>query len=328
MKRILIIVIFILFLSIINLNCKPSEVSKFDYILNGNNIICYNTSIDKQEIEDFYYYYPLKIKQFYIDNNLTTRRIELERLIIILCKDSFNEWDNEQECKEKIQEDLKYKIANYLRSIRFSEHDNIAQALYHEHEIFPIIILKSYDHKLYKFFLLISEYNHHLIKRNALNNNISIYFDKIFLYWIDDGFTNFIGQYFEWFDYYTYLDKYDSYFENDIMTIEVENSKILFDMYKSKLYTNKSNLLFRFKDIFNKTPNDAFDGTPYARWIINTHKILFYSYLHYSRGTEKFYNYLNYLYNENYNSIDEIFYKCFDISFNDFLIEIDKELMK
>jgi len=62
----------------------------------------------------------------------------------------------------------------------------------------------------------------------AKNNNCRIFF-LFFRYWIDDGFTNFLADYFRWFDYYKYMDKYEEYLEDNIINLNEEDSKIIFD---------------------------------------------------------------------------------------------------
>ena len=101
---------------------------EFDYKLNGNNIICYNTSIDKQDIEEFIKYYSQKVNQFYIGNGLTNKKIELENLVIVLCKSSFSEWNYSLNFKERLNKDIEYEKIYHFIYEDFSDEDRLAEA--------------------------------------------------------------------------------------------------------------------------------------------------------------------------------------------------------
>ncbi|MEJ5273453.1 MAG: hypothetical protein WH035_04940, partial [Spirochaetota bacterium] len=101
---------------------------EFDYKLNGHNIICYNTSIDKKEIEEFIKYYSQKVNQFYIGNGLTNKKIELENLVIVLCKSSFSEWNYSLNFKERLNKDIEYEKIYHFIYEDFSDEDRLAEA--------------------------------------------------------------------------------------------------------------------------------------------------------------------------------------------------------
>lgn len=329
MKKYFILLFLILFsIFVISFKSNTND-SYFDYILNGNNIICYNVNIDKQEIEDFYYHYASKVKQFYIDNGLTTRRIELEKLIIILCINSFGEWDKEKKLKDKLINEFKYLSLDNIKNYQnISEYDYYADALYYRDEEIPIIILKSSDNKIIKYFKLLIEYNHHLIYRNPNKQNMNFLSSgvNVFDFWIDDGFTNFLGYYFGNIDYYKYIDKYEEYLKDEVINLSEKDSKIIFDMLRNDIYTYDAYKIFKFQNIFDK--NYKIDeGSDFFRYLLYNYRVMFYAYLHFSRGTENLYKYLYYLYNEYYSSIDDIFKSCYNISFMDYLKELDEKLM-
>ncbi|MCR4422905.1 MAG: hypothetical protein NUV32_10595 [Exilispira sp.] len=314
--------------------------SNFDYVINGSNIICYNKSISKNEIKDFIEYYDDKVNHFYVNTGLTTKRIELEKMIIILCVNSFREWEEEKICKEKIKKELNYFQTGILDDMIYSKNyykelDNTAALYYPNYgfmSMLPVIIIKSYNYKMLKYFSLIVEYNHHLIRTNYYYKHIEkyskIFEDYIVFCYIDDGITNYLGSYFKTITYYEYIGKFNEFLKNDKMCLNDENAKKIFNRYKSKLFYNKNNITFKYINILKEDYIKSYNYN-YNKLIDNdiNYIVFFNAYLHYTRGTEKFYQYLSYLYNEYYNTKDEIFLNCFNIKFLDFLKEIDEYVL-
>jgi len=309
--------------------------SNFNYIVNKSNIICYNKSIDKNEIKDFIENYDDKVNQFYVNTGLTTKRIELEPMIIILCANSFKEWEKEKICKEEIKKEFKDYNTNILNQMVYTKELDECPALFYPHfdtkPLLPIIVLKSYDYNIIKYFNLIVEYNHHLIMNNYYYRHIDkykdIYNDFIFQYYINEGITNYLISYFNTITYYEYIDKFKEFLKNDKMMLNDEDAKIMLNLYKDKLFFNKNYIFFKYQNIINENyfkGNDEyiFELSKQAKYIV-----FFNAYLHYTRGTEKFYQYLKYLYNEYYNTKEEIFLNCFKIKFIDFLKEIDEYVL-
>ncbi len=124
-KLLINIILFIIFFIFI---CFQWPDVEFDYKLNGHNIICYNTSIDKKEIEEFIKYYSQKVNQFYIGNGLTNKKIELENLVIVLCKSSFSEWNYSLNFKERLNKDIEYEKIYHFIYEDFSDEDRLAEA--------------------------------------------------------------------------------------------------------------------------------------------------------------------------------------------------------
>jgi hypothetical protein len=313
--------------------------SNFDYVINGSNIICYNKSISINEIKDFIEYYDDKVNHFYVNTGLTTKRIELEKMIIILCVNSFREWEEEKICKEKIKKELNYFQTGILDDMIYSKNyykelDNAAALYYPNYgfmSMLPVIIIKSYNYKMLKYFSLIVEYNHHLIRTNYYYRHIDsyqeIFNDYVFQYYLNEGITIYFGTYFDTITYYEYIDKFDEFLKNDKMMLNDEDAKIMLNLYKDKLFFNKNYIFFKYQNIINENyfkGNDEyiFELSKQAKYIV-----FFNAYLHYTRGTEKFYQYLRYLYNEYYNTKEEIFLNCFKIKFIDFLKEIDEYVL-
>jgi hypothetical protein len=308
--------------------------SSFNYIVNGANVLCYNKSINKDEIKTFIENYDDKVNQFYVNTGLTTKRIELEPMIIILCVNSFKEWEQEKICKEKIKKELINYNTDILDIIKSDDKDNLINAYYYSFDFkyyVPAIIIKTYDYNILKYFYLIIEYNHHLLRTNYYYKHISkyqeIFNDLVFQYYFNEGITCYIGSYFDTITYYEYIDKFNEYLKNDKMKLKDEDAKIMLNLYKDKLFLNKNYNFFKYANIINTNNingNDTYDSelSKYAKYIV-----FFNAYLHYSRGTEKYYEYLRYLYNEYYNSKEEIFLNCFNIKFEDFLKEIDEYVL-
>jgi len=320
---------------------KDVNESNFDYTINGSNIICFNKFIDKNEIKTFIENYNDKVNQFYVNTGLTTKRIELEPMIIILCINSFKEWEQEKICKEKIKKELNYYNTSILDDMNYTkvhtkELDK-CDALYYPNYGFmtmlPVIIIKTCDYNISKYFSLIVEYNHHLIRTNYYYKHIDkyaeIFNDYIVFCYIDDGITNYLNSFFNTITYYEFIDKFDEYLKNDKMKLQDDDAKIMLNLYKDMLFFNKNYIFFKYVNIINE---DYFKSHDYnfLKLIFNDKNYIafFNAYLHYSRGTEKFYEYLRYLYNEYYNSKEEIFLNCFNISFEDFLKEIDQYVLQ
>jgi hypothetical protein len=332
---ILIILIFsFIFYSYQNQN--NINAGNFDYTINGSNVLCYNKSIDKNEIRNFIKYYNDKVNQFYVNTGLTTKRIELEPMIIILCINSFKEWEQEKICKEKIKKELNYYNTSILDKMVYTKELDENPALFYFNfdvrSILPIIVVKSYDYDIMKYFYLIVEYNHYLIANNYYYKHIGRYYeifnDFVFQFYFNEGITCYFGSYFNTITYYEYIDKFDEYLKNDKMKLKDEDAKIMLNLYKDKLFLNKNYNFFKYVNIINTNNingNDTYNNelSKHAKYIV-----FFNAYLHYSRGTEKFYEYLRYLYNEYYNSKEEIFLNCFNISFEDFLKEIDQYVLQ
>jgi hypothetical protein len=330
---ILLILLFFLFFYSYQNQSNINE-SNFNYIVNKSNIICYNKSIDKNEIKDFIENYDNKVNQFYVNTGLTTKRIELEPMIIILCVNSFKEWEKEKICKEKIKKEFKDYNTVIADIIKNDEKDKNIPAYYYSHDYryyIPVIIIKNYDYNILKYFYLIIEYSHHLIRTNYYYRHIDsyqeIFNDYVFQYYLNEGITIYFGTYFDTITYYEYIDKFNEFLKNDKMILNDEDAKIMLNLYKDKLFFNKNYIFFKYQNIINENyfkgnDEDPFELSKQAKYIV-----FFNAYLHYTRGTEKFYQYLKYLYNEYYNTKDEIFLNCFNIKFIDFLKEIDEYVL-
>ncbi|MCR4422860.1 MAG: hypothetical protein NUV32_10360 [Exilispira sp.] len=322
MKKNIILIIIILFLFI----SGTSNSVKFKFIINKENIICYNENIDKKEIEEYRNFYTDVVNNFYIKNNLTQKKIENEKILIILCIDNYNEWINADESRKKIKKTLNYdKYIDILeKNIILKDDNNNSNAVYIYDSILPSIIIRNKNNKFNKYFLLISEYNHHLIKINLINNQTNEYFEFnkdffILHYLFDEGFTNYLSTYL-----YIFKGKnLGNFLYDNNVKLETEKAKIIYEYLKKKLIKNNNEFKFYYADLYN-FKKDTFK-------IIDLEKnfsylILFMSYINYFYSSEKLYELMHFLYNKYYENIEEIFEKIFNIKAKKFFENLDKEL--
>lgn len=318
--KFIIIIIFLLFIS------EISNSTNFKFIINKENIICYNDNINKKEIEEYLTFYSDVVNNFYVKNNLTIKKIENEKILIILCINSFDEWIYAKKSRNKIKKALKYdKYVNILDREALMEYDykNLLSAYVYD-SILPFIVLKIKNNDFFKYFELMSEYNHHLIKTNLIKNKTEEYFqygiDWLILYYLlDEGFTNY---------FFTYLHIFHTknlgnfLYDKDIK-LESEKAKILYEYFKKNLIKNNYEFKFYYTDLLNFKQNTV-------KIIENTYNYdyikLFMSYINYFYGFEKLCDLMCFLYNKYYTNINEVFEKVFNMSINKFFEILDKRL--
>jgi len=251
-KMVLTLILFITLLIVCCTNKNKNEI-KFNYFINKNNIIIYNSQIDKDDIDEFKLFYKDKINSFYIKNNLTGRDIEKEKIVILLCINNFGEWTNSIKSKAKIKNKLKLK-----EYIKIFDDDNIKNykisATYLFDTKLPAIIIKTQNNSFFKFFFLLTEYNHHLIQTNRILKKIDIDFEeeRKFNFIIEEGFTNYFGFYLR-----NFLQKNKGKFIYDnFIELEEKNAKLIFNYLKDEIKekTDLSNFSI-FKIIFSLSFN-------------------------------------------------------------------------
>lgn len=321
MKNKKIIIFIILFISFIFFVNNQTDAIDFKYIVNKNNIICYNSSISLREINEYILYYENFINQIYIFNNLTDKRISDQNLIIILCKESFKEWDLAKEFKITLKEKLSiknYKCPFFESSLLSMDKD--FDAIYVDSYLYPAIIFKIGSEKRNKFIFTICEYNHYLINKNEKNDIDIINYNSylVFHYLLDEGFTNFVGFYLRNFTNKNYGNFI--YEKLDLFSLDISFKiyKFLLDLYKENKW-DKNILNFSFSDLYKgekKVPTS----------FIGYNSVFFYSYINYFYGTNTLINLIKYIYNENYTSTDDIFKNVLNKTTEDILFELDKRL--
>jgi len=127
--------------------------------------------------------------------------------------------------------------------------------------------------------------------------------------------------------------KYEEYLKAEYISLEEEDAKIIFNMYVKEFFTNKNYISFKFEqDIFN---NDYLSLYEFSS---KEDRVRMYKYLKYAvilnsfllgfKGKENYYKYLNFLYNESYVTLDDIFISCYNMKFTDILKELDEVILK
>lgn len=314
------IILLMLFYILIFFSCK-NDILEFKYLHINKNIICYNKSISKNEIDEYIKYYLDKTDQIYLSNNLTDKKISEQKLIIILCKDSFSEWDNAKTFKKNLENKLKIKDKKLdIFSKSLAIYDDKSKSIFINSNYYPSIILKIGFDKRDKFIITISEYNHYLISNNT-NNKINVLKDstsyKILTYILDEGLTNYL---------YYYLKN----FSNNNFGNFIYEKQIVFDethakniyIYLLKYYKERKMLDISFQNLYE---NDEISYNYNINYNLN-YNLLLFSYINYFYGQTKLIKLIRFLYNSGYNNIDEIFYNIFNKSALEFFKEIDKKL--
>ncbi|MFN3410822.1 MAG: hypothetical protein ACK4YF_01505 [Exilispira sp.] len=355
LKKIIVLMIIIIF--VVNLIITNYSINKeeFDYKINKNNIICYSKKISQKEVNEYLANYESYVDNFYIGNKLTDKKIGDEKLLIILCKDSYEEWIKAKEFQNKIKKEIErlfypnlgiIAISNiniFYFNFYFENYQKNTLAIYSQDYFLPAIVIKILEESMNKFVLTLGEYNHHLIftNKNGYINPQKPFEYNIYNLLIDEGFTNYINYYI--FSYYYNYFNFEFFHTPNIIINRVKLYNYIKEINKD--FLNFKNIVFTPEDIehvyyqlkmlykseeikvsiTNFYSVDLFDFNK-RNYFINFYSVFFYSYILFNYGKKFLFDFLHFIYNDNYNSTDEIFYKFFKKSTKDFVKYLEKVL--
>lgn len=344
-KKYILIIALVLLISILiyynNSTLKDKE--KFNFVIKDNNIICYNKKIQKSDITKFLNFYSLKVNQFYVDNKLTTKRIENERLLIILFHKSSEEWKDAAFFKKKLAFKLKQfynledvtninDVIEFLNNNNFYVNQDNVKAKYIISDIIPIILIKDYYIKIFPYIFLISEYNHHLINirlkenkkvyKNEFSdfNNFNYY---LFGFLVDEGFTIYLGNYLYQIFGYSSVDNF--LYSEKYYLASNEYDKFIFENSRKYYLSILNNENVTFEGLMNLNKKTYYDYKKNFDKYLNI-CMYFIAYIRIKYGLRKFYEFISNVYNSSYRDIDQIFENNFNCSLKCFLAEVDNSV--